>query len=52
MIYEEREPKPIVESQWYIRDVARSNRLKYLLDNPWKYMIVKPGMVISIGLTD
>lgn len=52
MIYDEREPKPTIDTQWYIRDVARSNRLKYLLDTPWKYVIVKPGMIISIGLTD
>jgi hypothetical protein len=32
--------------------VATSNRLRYLLDNPWKYVIVKPGMVMNIGLND
>lgn len=32
--------------------MAKSNRLKYLLDNPWKYVVAKPGMVMSIGLND
>ena len=37
---------------WYIKDVAKSNRIKYSLDSPYKYVIVKPGMVISFGLTE
>jgi hypothetical protein len=26
--------------------------VRYLLDNPYKYVVVKPAMVISIGLTE
>jgi len=39
-------------AQWLIRDVSRSNRLKYILDTAYKYVMVKPKMVVSLGLTD
>ena len=51
-IFDEKEPSPEVETWWYIRDTSKSCRLRYLLDNPWKYVIVKPGMLISLGMTD
>jgi hypothetical protein len=37
---------------WFIRDVSRSNRVKYVLDTPYKYVVVKPKMVVSLGLTE
>ncbi len=37
--------------EWFVRDTAKSNRLKYLLDKPTKYVFAKPKMVISLGLT-
>ena len=35
-----------------MRDIGKSNRLRYLLDSPWKYLVVQPGTVISLGLTE
>ena len=40
------------ESEWLVRDVARSNRTRYILDTPEKYVAVKPGMVVGFGLTE
>lgn len=37
---------------WFIKDTAKSSRVRYLLDSAFKYAIVKPSMAISIGLTD
>ncbi len=42
----------MLETEWFMRDIAKSNRLRYLLDSPWKYVLIKPGMVINLGLTD
>ena len=52
MLFSEKSEESTIESQWFIRDVAKSNRLRYLLENPWKYVAVKPGMVLNIGITD
>lgn len=37
--------------EWFVRDTARSNRMKYVLDTQHKFVFIKPGMVISFGLT-
>lgn len=50
--YDQTPPKPIFFTQWFIRDVSRSNRLKYLLDSPYKYVFLKPQMRLTLGLTD
>ena len=51
-IFDEKEPEPEIETEWYLRDTSKSSRLKYLLDNPFKYVIVKPNLVLSLGMTD
>jgi hypothetical protein len=51
-IFEETEPAPIYLTEWFIRDTARSNRITYQLNNPYKYVIIKPGMVIRFGFTN
>lgn len=35
-----------------MRDVSKSNRLQYLLSNPWTYVVLRKGLVIKIGLTE
>jgi hypothetical protein len=35
-----------------MRDVSKSNRLKYLLDDKNKFVILKQKMVIGIGMTE
>jgi hypothetical protein len=37
--------------EWFVRDTARSNRLRYVLDTPHKFVFLKPAMAISFGLT-
>lgn len=38
-------------TEWFIRDTAKSNRISYQLNNPYKYVIVKPGMVLNFGFS-
>lgn len=39
-------------TNWYVRDVSKSNRLQYLLSNPSTYVVLRQGLSIKIGLTD
>lgn len=34
-----------------MRETGKSNRVKYVLDKPHKYVFVKTNMVIGFGLT-
>lgn len=38
-------------NEWYLRDISKSNRLRFLLDRSQKYVFAKPLMVLTIGLT-
>ena len=51
-MFAEKQPDPEIHTEWFIRDTAKSNRVRYLLDNPYKYVIAKPDMVLTLGLTD
>lgn len=46
------ENKNDTENLWYVRDISRSNRLQYLLNNDSTYVVMRPGMAVKIGLTD
>jgi hypothetical protein len=49
--FDEKEDESVEVVEWYVRDTAKSNRMRYLLDSPHKFVFLKPGMVVSLGLT-
>ena len=44
--------KPKLVTKFFIRDISKSNRIQYVLDNENKYFTLKKGMIISIGLLE